>query len=89
MLLSIELQLQHATTLSISLGPASDAPRCNTACAALCVTSCSILTLQVPALWMAYLDSISRGVKVIVVGTPTAGIANQETAAVRACGLGS
>ena len=47
------------------------------------------LTLQVPALWMEYLDSISRGVKVIVVGTPTAGIANQETAAVRRWGVGS
>ena len=31
---------------------------------------------------MQYLESMSKDVKVIVVGTPTAGIANQETAAV-------
>lgn len=38
--------------------------------------------LQVSVRWMQYLDSIRKEAKIIVVGSPTAGIAEDDTAAV-------
>lgn len=44
---------------------------------------CAPVIRQVPLEWLQYLDSIRKDVKIVILASPTAGIANKEVAAVR------